>query len=198
MGTLFKLFFSFAKMGLFTFGGGYAMLPMIKSEIVEKNKWATEDEIMDYYAIGQVTPGVIAVNTATFVGHKVKGLIGSIFATMGMIVPPIIIITLIAIFLKNFSHLMVIKYAFNGIRACVCVQVFQAIFMMAKKSLPDFICIVIFILVIVFSVTNILDPTLLVVLAGVTGIIIKNFTRKKDGGKSDEASQKIGNGGGEQ
>ena len=195
MGTLFKLFFSFAKMGLFTFGGGYAMLPMIKSEIVEKNKWATEDEIMDYYAIGQVTPGVIAVNTATFVGHKVKGLIGSIFATMGMIVPPIIIITLIALFLKNFSHLMVIKYAFNGIRACVCVQVFQAIFMMAKKSLPDFICIVIFVFVIIFSVTNILDPTLLVVLAGVTGIIIKNFTRKKDGKKSDEDSQKIGNGG---
>ena len=197
MGTLFKLFFSFAKMGLFTFGGGYAMLPMIKREVVEKNKWATEDEIMDYYAIGQVTPGVIAVNTATFVGHKVKGLIGSIFATMGMIVPPIIIITLIAIFLKNFSHLMVIKYAFNGIRACVCVQVFQAIFMMAKKSLPDLICIVIFILVIIFSVTNILDPTLLVVLAGVTGIIIKNFTRKKDGKKSDEDSQRIGNGGGE-
>lgn len=196
MKTLFELFFSFAKMGLFTFGGGYAMLPMIKREVVEKNKWATEDEIMDYYAIGQVTPGVIAVNTATFVGHKVKGLIGSIFATMGMIVPPIIIITLIAIFLKNFSHLMVIKYAFNGIRACVCVQVFQAIFMMAKKSLPDLICIVIFILVIVFSVTNILDPTLLVILAGVTGVIIKNFTRKKDDRKNNGVGQKTNNGGG--
>lgn len=194
MKTLFELFFSFAKMGLFTFGGGYAMLPMIKREVVEKNKWATEDEIMDYYAIGQVTPGVIAVNTATFVGHKVKGLIGSIFATMGMIVPPIIIITLIALFLKNFSHLMVIKYAFNGIRACVCVQVFQAIFMMAKKSLPDLICIVIFILVIIFSVTNILDPTLLVILAGVTGVIIKNFTRKKDDRKNNGVGQKTNNG----
>lgn len=194
MKILFELFFSFAKMGLFTFGGGYAMLPMIKREVVEKNKWATEDEIMDYYAIGQVTPGVIAVNTATFVGHKVKGLIGSIFATMGMIVPPIIIITLIAIFLKNFSHLMVIKYAFNGIRACVCVQVFQAIFMMAKKSLPDLICIVIFILVIIFSVTNILDPTLLVILAGVTGVIIKNFTRKKDDRKNNGVGQKTNNG----
>lgn len=194
MKILFELFFSFAKMGLFTFGGGYAMLPMIKREVVEKNKWATEDEIMDYYAIGQVTSGVIAVNTATFVGHKVKGLIGSIFATMGMIVPPIIIITLIAIFLKNFSHLMVIKYAFNGIRACVCVQVFQAIFMMAKKSLPDLICIVIFILVIIFSVTNILDPTLLVILAGVTGVIIKNFTRKKDDRKNNGVGQKTNNG----
>ena len=108
MGDLIKLFVTFAKMGLFTFGGGYAMLPMIKRESVEKNGWATEDEIMDYYAIGQVTPGVIAVNTSTFVGHKVKGLVGSIVATLGMIVPPIIIITLIAIFLKNFSDLKVV------------------------------------------------------------------------------------------
>ena len=189
MGDLIKLFVTFAKMGLFTFGGGYAMLPMIKREIVEKNGWATEDEIMDYYAIGQVTPGVIAVNTSTFVGHKVKGLVGSIAATLGMIVPPIIIITLIAIFLKNFSDLKVVKCAFNGIRACVCVQVFEAIVMMAKKSLPDKICLTIFILVIILSVTNILDPTLLVVLAGVTGVIIKNFVRKT--GKE----HKLGSGG---
>lgn len=189
MGDLIKLFVTFAKMGLFTFGGGYAMLPMIKREVVEKNGWATEDEIMDYYAIGQVTPGVIAVNTSTFVGHKVKGLVGSIAATLGMIVPPIIIITLIAIFLKNFSYLKVVKYAFNGIRACVCVQVFEAIVMMAKKSLPDKICLTIFILVIILSVTNILDPTLLVVLAGVTGVIIKNFVRKT--GKE----HKLGSGG---
>ena len=189
MGDLIKLFATFAKMGLFTFGGGYAMLPMIKREIVEKNGWATEDEIMDYYAIGQVTPGVIAVNTSTFVGHKVKGLVGSIAATLGMIVPPITIITLIAIFLKNFSYLKVVKYAFNGIRACVCVQVFEAIVMMAKKSLPDKICLTIFVLVIILSVTNILDPTLLVVLAGVTGVIIKNFVRKT--GKE----HKLGSGG---
>ena len=189
MGDLIKLFVTFAKMGLFTFGGGYAMLPMIKREVVEKNGWATEDEIMDYYAIGQVTPGVIAVNTSTFVGHKVKGLVGSIAATLGMIVPPIIIITLIAIFLKNFSDLKVVKYAFNGIRGCVCVQVFEAIVMMAKKSLPDKICLTIFVLVIILSVTNILDPTLLVVLAGVTGVIIKNFVRKT--GKE----HKLGSGG---
>lgn len=189
MRDLIKLFVTFAKMGLFTFGGGYAMLPMIKREVVEKNGWATENEIMDYYAIGQVTPGVIAVNTSTFVGHKVKGLVGSIAATLGMIVPPIIIITLIAIFLKNFSDLKVVKYAFNGIRACVCVQVFEAIVMMAKKSLPDKICLTIFILVIILSVTNILDPTLLVVLAGVTGVIIKNFVRKT--GKE----HKLGSGG---
>ena len=189
MGDLIKLFVTFAKMGLFTFGGGYAMLPMIKREVVEKNGWATEDEIMDYYAIGQVTPGVIAVNTSTFVGHKVKGLVGSIAATLGMIVPPIIIITLIAIFLKNFSDLKVVKYAFNGIWACVCVQVFEAIVMMAKKSLPDKICLTIFVLVIILSVTNILDPTLLVVLAGVTGVIIKNFVRKT--GKE----HKLGSGG---
>ena len=76
MKDLIELFFVFAKIGLFTFGGGYAMLPMLQKEIVEKHKWAKEDEIMDYFAIGQVTPGIIAVNTATFVGHKTKGLIG--------------------------------------------------------------------------------------------------------------------------
>ena len=105
MKELIELFFVFAKIGLFTFGGGYAMLPMLQKEIVEKHKWAREDEIMDYFAIGQVTPGIIAVNTSTFVGYKTKGIIGGIVATAGMVFPSLIIITVIAVFFEKFCKL---------------------------------------------------------------------------------------------
>ena len=98
MKELLNLFMAFARIGAFTFGGGYAMPRCFKKEVVEKYHWATEDEIMDYFAIGQCTPGIIAVNTATFVGYKTRGILGSIFATLGIITPSIIIITLIAAF----------------------------------------------------------------------------------------------------
>ena len=94
MKELFKLFLTFAKVGCFTFGGGYAMLPLLQKEVVEKNNWATEEELMDYFAIGQCTPGIIAVNTSTFIGYKRKGIIGGIAATLGMVFPSIIIITI--------------------------------------------------------------------------------------------------------
>lgn len=100
MKELFDLFWTFAKMGAITFGGGYAMLPIIQKEIVEKKKWATETEVIDYYAVGQCTPGVIAVNTATFIGYKLKGIIGGIVATLGVVFPSLVIIMIIAAFLK--------------------------------------------------------------------------------------------------
>ena len=119
MNKLLDLFFTFARIGGLTFGGGYAMLPMLQKEVVEKRKWATEEEIMDYYAIGQCTPGIIAVNTATFVGQSTAGIAGGIFATLGVVFPSLIIITLIAAFLQNFAELAVVQYAFSGIRVCV-------------------------------------------------------------------------------
>lgn len=100
-----KLFFTFAKIGCFTFGGGYAMLPLLQREIVEKNSWAEEEELMDYFAIGQCTPGIIAVNTATFIGYKRKGIIGGIFATLGLIFPSLVIITIIAAFIRSLPTL---------------------------------------------------------------------------------------------
>jgi len=180
MKELIELFFVFAKIGLFTFGGGYAMLPMLQKEIVEKHKWAREDEIMDYFAIGQVTPGIIAVNTSTFVGYKTKGIIGGIVATAGMVFPSLIIITVIAVFLKNFASYKPVQYAFNGVRACVCVLIFEAVRKMAKKSVVDKFCLVIFIAVIVLSITNWISPALIVVLAGISGILIKNFVKRGD------------------
>lgn len=173
MNELFKLFMAFARIGAFTFGGGYAMLPMLQKEVVEKNHWATENEIMDYYAIGQCTPGIIAVNTATFVGYKTKGVPGAIFATLGMITPSVIIITLIAAFLKNFADLALVKHAFNGIRACVCVLIFNAVSKLAQKSLVDRICILICLVVLILSMFSPLSPALIVILAGIAGLIFK-------------------------
>lgn len=118
-----ELFSTFAKIGTFTFGGGYAMLPLIQKEVVEKKKWASEEEIMDYYAVGQCTPGIIAVNTATFIGYYQKGILGGIVATLGIVFPSIVIILFIAGFLQNFSDLAVVQHALAGIRVAVCVLV---------------------------------------------------------------------------
>ena len=127
MKELWKLFYTFATVGVTTFGGGYAMLPALQREVVEKRGWATEEEVMDWYAIGQCTPGVIAINTATFVGGKQHGVIGGIAATLGMVFPSLVIITLIAKLISNFADLAVVQNAFAGIRACVCVLIFNAV-----------------------------------------------------------------------
>ena len=152
MKELLNLFMAFARIGAFTFGGGYAMLPMLQKEVVEKYHWATEDEI----------------------GYKTRGILGSIFATLGIITPSIIIITLIAAFLKNFADLPVVKYAFNGIRACVCVLIFNAVSKLAKKSVVDKVCLGICIVVLLLSLFSPLSPALIVVLAGFAGVLFKH------------------------
>lgn len=114
MNRLLDLFLTFARIGGLTFGGGYAMLPILQREVVEKKKWTTEEELMDYYAIGQCTPGVIAVNTATFVGQGLAGPIGGIVATLGVVFPSLIIITVIAAFIQNFAHLAIVQNASQG------------------------------------------------------------------------------------
>lgn len=133
MQILWKLFTSFFKTGLFTFGGGYAMLPLLKAEVVEKQKWATEDELLDYFSIGQCTPGIIAVNVSTFCGYKLKGVIGAITATTAIILPSLIIITLIAAVLEKYMHLPAVASAFAGIRLGVTALLVNLIFDMGKK-----------------------------------------------------------------
>lgn len=182
MKILIKLFLVFAKIGAVTFGGGYAMLPIMQRELVEKYKWATDDELMDYFAIAQCTPGVIAVNTATFIGYKKRGILGGIIASLGVVTPSIIIITLIAAFLKNFAEYPLVVYALNGIRVCVCVLIFNAILKVSKSALVDKWAWVIFgIVFILFFFFNI-SAALLVVMAGVMGYIIKRIVKeeKKD------------------
>ena len=168
-----ELFWAFFQIGALTFGGGLAMLPMIQKEIVEKHHWASEDEILDYYAIGQLTPGIIAVNTATFVGHKTKGILGGIFATLGVVCPSVIIITLIAAFLKNFMDYEIVQHAFSGIRVAVCVLIGIAIYKLAKKNVKSKIdlCIAIAVFVIV-TFTNI-SSVYVIVAAVVLGLLVK-------------------------
>ena len=178
MNILLDLFITFAKVGVMTFGGGYAMLPILQREVVEKKKWATEEEIMDYFAIGQCTPGIIAVNTATFVGQSTAGIAGGIFATLGVVFPSLIIITLIAAFLQNFADLAIVQNAFAGIRVCVCVLVFNAVVKLWKKSVVDKKTLVVFLIVMLGSYFTDITPTVFVVLAGIAGILLKNMEAK--------------------
>lgn len=135
---MWELFTVFVKMGFFTFGGGYAMLPILKREIVENKKWVTEDEVMEYYAIGQCTPGIIAINTATFVGYKRKGVAGAFVASIGFALPSLIIILLMANFLSAFQHLEILQHAFAGVRIVVCALVMHTVISMIKNSVFDF------------------------------------------------------------
>ena len=153
---------------------GYAMLPILQREVVEKKKWTTEEELMDYYAIGQCTPGVIAVNTATFVGQGLAGPIGGIVATLGVVFPSLIIITVIAAFIQNFAHLAIVQNAFAGIRVCVCVLIFNAVVKLWKKAVVDKPTLVICVLVILGSALTDLSPIVFVIFAAVVGIILKN------------------------
>lgn len=172
---LLKLFLAFAKVGIMTFGGGYAMLPILQREIVEKNGWATEEELADYFAIGQCTPGVIAVNTATFIGQKTAGTLGGILATLGVVFPSVVIITLLAGVIKQFSHLEIVKHAFAGIRVCVCVLIFNSVLKLWKAAVTDKITLLIFIAVLVAATLTNLSPVIFVVIAAVVGITIKTL-----------------------
>ena len=128
------LFLTFAKVGVMTFGGGYAMLPMLEREIVVKRKWCAQEDLLNYFAIGQCTPGIIAVNTATFVGHKVKGVWGGIAATLGVVSPSLIIITVIAMVLENFMDIVWVQNAFAGIRVAVCALITASVVKLFKSN----------------------------------------------------------------
>lgn len=171
MSEYIDLFMTFAKIGGFTFGGGYAMLPILQREVVEKKEWVTEDELMDYYAIGQCTPGIIAVNTATFIGYKQKGILGGIIATLGCVFPSMVIISVIAAFIQNFAQLAWVQSVLSGIRACVCVLIFNSVVKLGKKALSDFITWFLFVVVLVLSGLMGVSNILLVVAAGIAGIL---------------------------
>lgn len=181
MKELFTLFVTFAKIGGLTFGGGYAMLPMLQKEVVEKYGWATEEELMDYYAIGQCTPGIIAVNTATFIGFKRKGIIGGLFATLGVVFPSLIIITIIAAFIRNFAELESVSHALNGIKVCVCALILDAVIKLGKKSIVDKYCVGIFLLVFFVSLLTDISTILLIIASGLLGFIISRIQRRKEG-----------------
>lgn len=175
MKQLWKLFLAFARVGVMTFGGGYAMIPILEREIVDRHGWATEEELMDYYAVGQCTPGVIAVNTATFIGYKVAGTVGGVVATLGVIFPSLVIITLIAGILTNFADVPAVKSAFAGIRVCVCVLIFNAVLKLWKKAVVDKITLVLFLGVFLLSVFFDISPIVFVVFCAAAGIVLSRM-----------------------
>lgn len=185
MPLLLDLFCTFFRIGLFTFGGGYAMLPLLQREIVEKKKWATEEELLDYFAVGQCTPGIIAVNTATFVGFKEKKLSGAIFATLGIVSPSLVIITVIAALLSNFAHIAAVQNAFAGIRVAVCVLILNSIVKLWKKSVVDKLTLGVFIAVFLGSVLlSHVSPVVFIVAAAVLGIVVRVWLRTGKEGKA--------------
>lgn len=176
---MLKLFYTFFKIGICTFGGGYAMLPMLEREIVEKNTWATNDEILNYYAIGQCTPGIISVNVATFIGYKLFGILGAILSTLGLITPSLIIITIIASILDNIAQTSIVTHIFNGIQLVVIALVLNAIIKIWKGSIKDITSFIIFLIIITSSLVFNLSPAFGVIIAGILGICIKSIGEKK-------------------
>lgn len=179
MKELVELFWLFAQIGVCTFGGGYAMLPILQRELVEKRGWVEEDELMDYYAIGQCTPGIIAINTATFIGYKRRRLIGGIIATLGFVFPSLIIITLIAAFMRSFASLEIVSRAFSGIRICVCALITDAVIKLYKKAVIDKLSIVIFLVVLALALFTEIPSAAIVVAAGGVGYIAFRIGGKK-------------------
>ncbi len=170
--NLLNLFLTFAKIGAMTFGGGLTMLPLLTKEIVEKRKWATEEQLLDYYAVGQCTPGIIAVNTATFVGYYHAGVLGGIFATLGMVTPSIIIIIIVAALLQQFMEYEIVASALMGIRAVVCALLAHTFITLSKKSLVDVATVVLFIVGLVLCFVFDITPIIIVIIGGVAGVII--------------------------
>lgn len=155
-----ELFWIFFRIGAVTFGGGLAMLPVLQRDLAIKRNWLTEDQLIDYYAIGQATPGIIAVNVATFVGYNRKGLRGAVVTTTGIITPSIIVITLLAMFLNNFADILWVQRALRGINVVVAVLLISAVWNVGRKTVVDWISFGIglaaFLAMVVFNVSGVI------------------------------------------
>ena len=191
MNELLELYWTFVKIGCVTFGGGYAMLPILERELVEKRGWTSMDELRDYFSIGQCTPGIIAMNVSTFIGEKRGGVKGAAVASLGFLTGPVILILLIAMFLTNFATLPVVQHAFAGIRVCVCVLILQAVLRLWKKSVVDPFTLGLYLAVFALNALSGLLPVkipaaVLVILAGAVGILAAN-RKNRTAGKAGES-----------
>lgn len=197
MKELFNLFFAFFKIGLITFGGGYAMIAIIERELVEKKNWIEHDEFLDVIAIAESTPGPIAINSATYIGYKMSGVLGSLFATLGVVLPSFIIIFAISLFFDAFLKLEYVKYAFRGIQAGVSFLILSAGIKMFKKLKKNFLSVTLFILttgcLVAFSLLSIKFSSIFYILiGGVLGVVIYLCTliKNEDNCKNKEKGDK--------
>ena len=172
---LLNMFLLFFRIGAVTFGGGYAMLPILQRELVENRDWTTEEELADYFAIGQCTPGIIAVNTDTFIGRKRAGNIGGIVATFGVIAPSLILISIIAALINNFAGILWVQNALAGIRVCVCVFILNAVLKLIKSAVVDKATLAMYIALFLAAVFFDFSPVLSVIVAGILGNLLAKW-----------------------
>ena len=190
MKDLLELYWTFVRIGCVTFGGGYAMLPILERELVDKRHWTTMDDLRDYFSIGQCTPGVIAMNVSTFIGEKRAGVKGAIAASVGFLSGPVLIILTIAMFLKNFAQIEAVQHAFAGIRVCVCVLIVQAVLRLWKKSVVDPFTLGLYLAVFALQAFSGLLPVkvpaaVLVILSGVAGVLVPCIRNSRAGKGGD-------------
>ena len=188
MKELLELYLAFLKIGAVNFGGGYAMLPLLERDLVQDRGWTTTQDLTDYFAIGQCTPGLIALNVSTFIGSRRKGIPGAIAATTGFVTIPIVIILIIATFLQGFADYPVVQNAFAGIRVCVCVLLIQAVLRLWGKSVVDKTTLALYIGVFLMTALSGVLPlavpaAVLVIISGMLGVIIGGFRDKNKEGK---------------
>ena len=192
MKELLELYLAFLKIGAVNFGGGYAMLPLLERDLVQDREWTTTQDLTDYFAIGQCTPGLIALNVSTFIGSRRKGIPGAIAATVGFVTIPIVIILIIATFLQGFADYPVVQNAFAGIRVCVCVLIVQAVLRLWNKSVVDKTTLILYLGVFLMTALSGVLPlaipaAVLVIISGMLGVIIGGF---RDKNKDKEKSSK--------
>ncbi|GHT60823.1 chromate transporter [Spirochaetia bacterium] len=184
MKEYFDLLFTFLKLGLLTFGGGYAMIPVVERELIKKKNWTDMDEVMNYYTIAQVTPGIIAVNLSTFIGYKRKGPLGGFLATLGFVLPGVVFITIIAICLSNFADLPAVQHAFTGIRVAVGALILDTVIKMVKGVFKNWKALIIYVIAFALSAVSTLtdvwnvSPVLLVAASGVLGLLVFRPAKK--------------------
>jgi len=182
---LLQIYLKFFKIGAVTFGGGYAMLPILRREIVDKEKWHSEEEIMDFYALGQSMPGIIAVNVGGFIGYKRKKEAGAVAAALGVVSPCLVIITIIAACLANFQDNVYVRHALSAVSVCVCALIADSVMSMWKKGVKDVFGLVLFAVMLAAMTFTKANPVLLVILSAISGILCKSAKERadnKDGG----------------
>ncbi len=180
---LFELFLSFLKIGALTFGGGYAMMPIMRKEVVEVKKWADDEDILKILVISESTPGVLAVNSATFIGYKIAGFKGSLVATLGVIIPSFIIISIISLFILQFKSLTLVSYAFYGIQAGVAVLIFRAALKLSKKVHFNMFAVLILTFSMLFAIFTDISVIYVLITSALLGIIyglIVHYKEAKD------------------
>jgi chromate transporter len=180
----FDLLWTFIKIGVMTFGGGYAMIPVLERELISKKGWTNLEEVMDYYTIAQVTPGIIAVNVSTFIGYKRKGPVGGVISTLGFLLPGVTLMAVISLFIKQFAEYPAVQHAFTGIRVAVGALILDTVIKLLKGVFKDKKAVVIFILGFALSAIFSASPVFIIAGAGAAGFFLyrpKKIPPGKDG-----------------